>query len=190
MKVCDAIRERRSARSFINEGVVLEVLSSLVDGARRAPSAANLQSLKYAIVADDGLCRELFPALKFAGYTPEWNPTLDERPRGLIVVLNDMAIRPSAKSECDAGIAMMSISLEAHELGLGSCIFGSINREMIREVLEIGAELDILYVIGLGYYKTENAAYDSSQTVKYHRDEMGNFIVPKRPLDDIIVFKK
>ena len=145
MSLYDLIKNRRTVRKFKNKEVLESDLIKMIEGARLSPSAANLQSLRYMMVTSEDVRRELYPHIKYAGYTPEWNPTFEETPTAFLVVLNDNQIRPTEKSECDSGLAMMSISLLAEDLGYGSCIFGAIDRYQIKSVLGIDDKFDIMY---------------------------------------------
>ena len=84
---------------------------------------------------------------------------------------------------------MMAISLRAHELGLGSCILGAIDRPKIKELMGVGDELDLMYLVGLGYSDGESRAYDSDDAVKYSMTVNGGFEVPKRSLGQVIIKK-
>ena len=190
MNIYELIKDRRTVRLFNNKEVSHETLLKLIDGARLSPAAANLQPLRYAIVTDEELRRKMYPHVRYAGYIKDWDPTFEESPKAFIAVLCDPAVRPTAKSECDSGIAIMAISLLAHEEGLGSCIIGSFDRKEVKEILGIGEELDAMYLIALGYHDSECSAYDSDETIKYHMEAPGNFVVPKRTLDSIVVLKK
>lgn len=188
MNVSDAVANRRTARSFCEKPIPKEDILKMIDLARRSPSAGNLQSLKYAIVDSREEREAVFPYIKYAGYTPEWNPEFSESPAAFIVVLNDTAIRVNnAFTQCDSGLAMMAIFLVAEEMGYGSCILGAIDREKIAEILGIHSQYEILYLVGLGISKQKNSSFDDSDSVKYVMDQNGNFQVPKRKLEDIIV---
>ena len=190
MTVYDAIKERRTVRLFNDKPVSHETLLKLIDGARLSPAAANLQPLKYGIVTDKELRQKMYPHVRYAGYIKDWNPSFEESPKAFIAVLCDPAIRPTDKSECDSGIAMMAISLLAHEEGLGSCIIGALDRKNVKEILGIGDDLDLMYLVALGYHDTSCSSYDSDDNIKYHMEDLGNFVVPKRKLDSILAFKK
>ena len=104
--------------------------------------------------------------------------------------MNDVNIRKTnAVTECDSGIAMMAISLIAVEMGFDSCILGAIDREKISEILGINPEYEILYLIGIGKANQENTQFDDSNRVKYVMDELKNFKVPKRKIEDVIVYR-
>ena len=181
------IKNRRTVRKFKAEAVDTVILEELVDIARISPSAANLQSLKYAIITDEKTRLELYPFIKYAGYTPEWKMPFEITPTSFIAVFNDTSIRPSDKSEVDAGIALMALTLGAEDKGLASCIIGSVNRQRAMEILEIGEGLDLLYLIGIGHPDQSNTLVESEERVKYSLDGKGGFNVPKRELDEIII---
>lgn len=190
MNVYDAVKSRRTVRRFKQEPIDRESIIKMIEGARVSPSAGNMQSLKYAIVDSIEERNAIFPYIKYAGYISEWNPEFDETPVAFIAVLNDVNIRKTnAVTECDSGIAMMAISLIAVEMGFDSCILGAIDRKKISEILGINPEYEILYLIGIGKANQENTQFDDSNNVKYVIDELKNFNVPKRKIEDIIVYR-
>jgi nitroreductase len=190
MNIYDLVSKRRTIRSFKEKSVDEKLIIRLIDAARLSPSAANLQSLKYAFVTDEKTRLEMYPYIKYAGYTPEWEYPFEITPTAFIVLLNDSCIRPKEKSEVDAGIALMALSLCAEGEGLGSCIIASVNRAEVKQLLGLDENLDILYLIGIGYPNQINKLVESEEKVKYSLDGKGNFNVPKRPLEEIIVTRK
>ncbi|MBE7015403.1 MAG: nitroreductase family protein [Ruminococcaceae bacterium] len=190
MNVYDSIKSRRTVRRFKQESIDREYITKMIDAARVSPSAGNMQSLKYAIIDSFDERKAIFPHVKYAGYINDWNPEFDETPPCFIAVLNDTNIRrTNSYTECDAGIAMMAISLVCVEMGLDSCILGAIDKEEITRVLEIKPEYEILYLVGVGKSDQSNAQIDNSDSVKYVMDELKNFTVPKRRIEDIIVYR-
>lgn len=188
MDICTALKNRRSVRSFKNEPIEREKLVKMIDLARLSPSGANLQSLKYMIITEEDVRRELFPFIAYAGYTPEWNPEFCQTPTAFIAVFNDTTIRPTAEmAQCDCGIAMMSITLAAYEMGIDSCLLGAIKREEIVKVLGTGEDYNLMYMIGLGISNQDNSFFESKDEVKYIMNEEKNFLVPKRPLEDVLL---
>lgn len=185
----DLVTRSRSIRRFYQDvPVPRETLVQLVDLARLSPSGANLQPLKYVLVADPAVCAKVFPCLAWAGYLNDWpGPVEGERPAAYIVVLGDTRIRPVI--EHDAGIAVQSIRLGATEMGLGGCIIQSIQRPELRLVLEIPEDFEILLVVALGTPKETVVleAMGPDGDVQYWRDADAVHHVPKRALDDIIL---
>jgi len=189
MTLHDLVKKNRSYRRFHQDvRVARETLVRLVDLARLSPSGANLQPLKYVLVAEPAGCAAVFPHLAWAGYLKEWpGPVEGERPAAYIVMLHDKRIRPAI--EHDAGIAAQSIMLGAVEQGLGGCIIQSIKRPELRAVLAIPEDFEVLLVLALGKPK-ETVVLEPlgpEGDVKYWRDAAAGHHVPKRALDDIIL---
>jgi len=183
--IYEKITSRRTIRKYRQKEVPEEILLKCVDAARLSPSGANRQPLKYVIVNDHELLKEVFSTLSWAGYLPDYQPSEREMPRAYVVILLDKSIRKN--SGHDAGIATMSISLVAYDEGLGSCILGAVDREKLREVLSIPDGLDIVLVVALGY-PAESPVVDKVKDgdIKYRLDENGVLHVPKRDLKDIV----
>ena len=189
MTVYEAIKTRRTIRSFKNTPINTNDLLQIVDCARLAPYGANLQPLKFMIITDEDTRKNMFPHIKYAGYIPEWNPDFIESPQAFIAVLNDTTIKPTEKSECDSGAAVMSMCLASEELGISSCWLGAIDRTKLKEVLNLPYNLDITYLLGLGYKNQSGEVFDMTDSVKYYFDESGNVHVPKRTLKEVLVGK-
>ena len=187
MNVFEAISSRRTVRKFKDNPVSHEDILKLIDGARLAPYGANLQPLKFSIVTDKETRKELYPYIKYAGYIKEWDPTFEETPTAFIVVFNDTTIKPTEKSDCDSGAAIMTMCHAAKELGLDSCWLGAIDRAAIKEILKAPDSLDITYLLGIGYGDQTGDTFDLTDSVKYEFDDSGNVHVPKRRMEDILL---
>ena len=136
---------------------------------------------------DESLNAKIFEQLSWAGYLTNWNgPEDGERPSAYIIMLNDTSI--SGNYFCNDGIAMQSILLGATEAGFGGCIIHSVNRNKLREILNLSEQFEILYVIALGKPKEIVVLEEVKEDdIKYWRDENQVHHVPKRPLDEIIL---
>ncbi|MBU4342988.1 MAG: nitroreductase family protein [Candidatus Omnitrophica bacterium] len=187
MTIENIIKRSRSYRRFDERHKVDEAtLKEFVDLARLSPSAANSQPLKYVLSFDASKNDLIFPALTWAGYLKDWaGPEKGERPSAYVVILGDKDI--SKSFEYDAGIASQSILLGAVEKGLGGCILGSINRDLLRKNLNIPQQYDVLLVIALGKPKENVVLVEAKEDIKYFRDKNGIHHVPKRPLKEIIL---
>ncbi len=182
--IYEKIVSRRTVRKYVQKDVPREVLSRCVDAARLSPSGANLQPLKYVIIDDHELLKEVFSTLSWAGYLPDYQPSEAEMPRAYIIILLDKEIRENPGH--DAGIAAMSISMVAYDRGLGSCILGAVNRKRLRGVLGLRDDLEIVLVVALGY-PAEKPVADKVKdgNIRYWLDEDGVLHVPKRDQADI-----
>ena len=114
-------------------------------------------------------------------------PEEGERPSAYIVILGDTELNKSFG--CDHGIAAQSIMLGATERGLGGCMIGSIDRDELRQVLDIPERYEILLVLALGKPNEtvvlEEVGPDGD--IKYYRDEEDVHHVPKRSLAELVL---
>lgn len=186
MNVYEAITSRRTIRRFKQEPVREEDLLKLVDCARLAPYGANLQPLKFKLITDAALIKELYPLTKWAGYL-DWEPAENERPTAYIAVLNDTKIKPTANTECDSGAAAMSMILEAQELGLATAWLGALQRDEIKKLLKLDESLDVTYLLAIGYPAQTGKTVAMKDSIKYYHDDKGNVRVPKRTLGEVLV---
>ena len=90
--------------------------------------------------------------------------------------------------EVEAGSAVTTMMLEAVEMGLGTCWLGAIQRDEIKKLLELDENLNVVYLLAVGYPKQESKIVDMKDNgVKYYEDENGVINVPKRSLEEILI---
>ena len=188
--IADLIRKNRSCRRFYQDHAVTpETLKDLVDLARLSASAANLQPLKYILCSTPDKNARVFSCLGWAAYLKNWpGPKQGEQPAGYIIILGDTE-KANPYIGYDCGIAGQSILLGAREKGLAGCMFGSINRQQLTEILDIDNKFKILLVIAIGKPKEEVVIepVGSDNNIRYWRDNQGVHHVPKKDLNDIII---
>lgn len=190
MNVYDAVLKRRSIRKFKQKRIPLAILKELVNAARVAPQASNFQPMKYIIVEDEMLVKSVFTTISWAGYIrPAGNPNPGEEPAAYIVALCDKQIRSSGY-DVDAGSAIENILLTAVEQEIGTCWLGAINKDKLRQILEIPDKYEIHTMVALGYPAETPIIEDEKGSIKYYKDENGVLHVPKRKLTDIMFVNK
>jgi nitroreductase len=146
----EIILKNRSYRRFEEDyKITREILKELIGYARLSASSGNIQGLKFYL-SDDGLKNEIiFRQLQWAYYLKDWaGPEMGERPSAYIIILGDTEIHTTI--EIDVGIAAQSILLGATSMGLGGCLFGSVNRVGLRKELHIPRKFQIPLVIAMG----------------------------------------
>jgi nitroreductase len=189
-KIYETIAARRTIRKFRPEPVSRELLDRLVDAARLAPSAANLQPLEYVVVDDPALKARVFPCLKWAAYiAPAGDPKPGEEPAAYIIVLNNTAIREKM-FEYDLGAAMENMILAALEEGIGSCWMLSIDRDRLRALLGVPESYRVDSVLALGYPAEDPAPEVMADSCRYWKDADGRLHVPKRALAAVAHYNK
>ena len=201
MDTYKAILARRSIRNFQARKVNIKLLRQMVNCARVAPSAANMQPLEYLVINQKDLCDKTFKHLKWAGYvSPDGNPDPGCEPVAYIIILiskskvshsvlkrDEDAIRYSFSPDLrDVGAAAENIMLFAQSKCIASCWLGAVNKVGIKKAFSIPKRLEIDSVIALGYPKMTSKIAKFAGSVKYYLDKKGTLHVPKRPLKDII----
>ncbi|MFO8165135.1 MAG: nitroreductase family protein [Thermodesulfobacteriota bacterium] len=185
----DLVLRNRSCRRFEESSAIpRDTLVELVALARSTASAANRQPLKYIISADSQTNGRIFPCLTWAAYLKDWDgPVPGERPSAYIVILIDKTITDDWW--CDDGIAAQTILLGAVEKGLAGCMMGSIQKERLRQELDIPDHLMIRLVLALGKPAETRVLEDLEQggDIRYWRDEKNIHHVPKRSLEELII---
>ncbi|MFB3896438.1 MAG: nitroreductase family protein [bacterium] len=186
MKAYEAITTRRTIRRYQQKPIDEKILKKLVNAARLAPSAANLQPCEYIIATDKPVIDQIFPCLKWAGYiAPAGNPKEEERPVAYLIVLLNRNWRKEG-GEVDAAAAIENILITAMEEGIATCWLGAIDRDKLRQVLNVPEYCAIDSVVALGYPLEKSVVEESDDTVKYWKDDTGLFHVPKRKLQTIL----
>jgi len=187
MSVYSLITRRRSIRRFKQTPISFDILKKLVDAARLAPSATNLQPLQYIIVDDKDQVNALFGHTQWARLLPNnsGRPAENQQPVAFIVILANKALE-TAWTNHDVGAAVENMILTALEEGIGSCWIASVNRPYITETFHIPENYKVDSVLGLGYPDEDPVAEPLPQSTDYYKDDKGRLHVPKRSLDEVL----
>ncbi len=186
-------KSRRTIRLFDQKPVPPDLLRSLVDIARFAPTGSNRQPLKFVIMYDQNLVEKVFSFTAWAGLVrPRRTPPESKRPRAWILVLIDKQIKKKGY-ETEMGAAVSSILLAARATGLGTCWIGSLNRKELRKLMEIPDRYIIGDIVAIGYPAEQPRAEEAEtsnpadlEAVKYYLDDDNLLHVPKRPLTQLL----
>jgi len=178
--------QTRSFRRFKEEQrIPMADLFSIVNAARLAPCAANLQLLRFSIINSPDECSRIFPCIKWAGYLADWDgPSEGERPSAYVSILTPDEEKPF--TGIDTGIAAAYIVLAARDAGYGSCMILSFDRETVSDVIS-SPGYSVKLVIALGVPGEEVVLEPVKEGIEYWRDEDGRHHVPKLDLDSLIV---
>ena len=187
MEFEDVIRKRRTIRRFKPSPVPLETLKKLVDYARVAPQGSNNQALEYIIITNEEIRSQLFPLVRWAGALPPEmrNPEEGRRPMAYIIVLLNTKVKKEGNTDCGAAVENILLGITYH--GLGACWQGAIDRPAIHALLELPDNLNVKYIVSIGYPDEESQMEEFSGDFKYWKSEDGKMHVPKKSLDDVIL---
>jgi len=147
MDVKEAIKKRRSVRSYKPDPIPEESLRKVLEAARLAPSAHNAQEWKFIVVKDTQKKKKLAEAALNQDF-------IAEAP----VVIAAVSLNPEAQSTSDVpayavdlAIAVDHMTLQAVEENLGSCWIGAFDQEKVREILEIPENYKVVILLPLGF---------------------------------------
>ncbi|GAP40132.1 nitroreductase family protein [Flexilinea flocculi] len=144
METLEAIRTRRSVRSYTSEPIDDADLQKIIEAAASAPSGGNSQSWLFISVCEPKQIARMRAIC----------PGIIGIPSGIIVLCLDFRgqkkeVLPIIKY-LDIGAAMQNILLAAHDLGLGGCAIGSFHVEGVKEFLKIPEQVEPVLLIVLG----------------------------------------
>ena len=179
MESMDVILHRRSIRKYEQKAVPEDHLREIVRAGVHAASAGNNQPWKFIIVTETEKVNGTTDTLGWLAGKPA--PT--ERPAAHVVVL--IPKDSTWDAQADAAAAIQNMMLAAFDTGIGSCWFGSINRDRLAEILKIPEEWHIYSVVSLGF-PAETPRLIESEETKVYREQSGQLIVPKRPLESVL----
>ncbi len=190
--ISELVVKNRSYRGYDESYKVTEdVLKDLVDTARLTGSAANLQPLKYKLVADAENVAKLNGITRWGKMLKDIElPHKGMFPTAYIVVCVDTNIVKNADSaNTDIGIVAQTMLLSAVEKGLGGCMIGNYEKAKATEALGLPEHLVPQLIIAIGKPAEEIKLVDVDETgsTKYYRDENDVHYVPKRKLEDVII---
>ena len=187
----ELLQKDRSIRRFDeSKSIKKETLTSLIDLCRYCASGRNLQPLKYKIISEKDMNEAIFPWLGWAGYLKEWpGPEEGERPTAYLIQCLDKNITENLL--CDDGLQLQAITLGAIAQGIGACIIKSFNSKKIREILDLPDNLEITYIVALGYPVEKVVIEEMDSNLEdgfyYYRTEDKVHHVPKRNLKELIL---
>ena len=177
------LRSRRSCRVFADREVPRQALEELIDLARYAPTGHNSQNFQFVVIRDRELIRtlarrtavffgnlhrmlsapgvDLPPWLQthMRGFLLNWEWHREGKDRifrdaPALIIVHALAENVSAAQNCH--LAMAHIMLQAHAMGLGTCIIGYFigaaerDPSIVKE-LEIPKENKIFTCCTVGY---------------------------------------
>jgi len=146
MDVAQAIRSRYSCRNYDDKPVEQDKLRAVLEAARLAPSAKNLQDWRFVVVTDAQIKKKLAAAAN--------NQTFLETAGAIVVActVSDHVMRcGQAVGPIDVAIALEHMCLQATELGLATCWIGSFYPDKVRQVAGIPGSAMIVELLALGY---------------------------------------
>lgn len=146
MAVLEVIRKRYSCRAYRDKPVEQEKLNEILEAARLAPSAKNLQDWRFVVVTDKEKKHKLAEAAN--------NQVFIEKAGAIIVAcsVSDEVMRcGQALGPIDVAIALEHICLQAAQSGLATCWIGAFYPDKVRPVVGVPQDVAIIELMAVGY---------------------------------------
>ena len=171
----ELIKKRRSTRKFTEEELTQDEVVLLLKAALMSPSSKRSNCWQLVVVDD----REMLARLsRCKAHGAE---LLEGAPLAVVVLADPLASDVWIE---DASIASLMIQLEAEDLGLGSCWVQVRERstaegvpadEVVRELLDIPLQMQVLSIIAVGHKAVERKPFDEDnlQWEKVHINKYG-----------------
>jgi len=152
MDVVEAIKGRRSIRAFESgKDVSKETVAGLIDAARWAPSAGNIQPWEFIIIRRSELKKKLAEAALGQSF-------IEEAPVVIVVCADENRSFEGYGERgrtlyCiqDTAAAIQNIHLAAFSAGLGTCWVGAFKEEAVSEILNLAEGIRPMALIPVGY---------------------------------------
>ena len=146
MNVLQIIKDRFSCRQYQDKPIPHDQLDIIIEAARLAPSAKNIQDWRFVIVTD--------PQIKDKICSAATQDFLAQAP--VIIIACTNSIEYTMRCGIPAGIVDVSIALEhialqATSMGLATCWIGSFEADKVKQILNIPDEIAIVELMTLGY---------------------------------------
>jgi len=154
MNVMEAIKKRRSIRSYKSKDVPEDVLRRVLDAARLAPSARNRQEWRFVVVRDAATREKLAGAAKGQSFVASAPVVL----AFCATEGNDVMACGQTTGSVDTSIALSYLTLAAVEEGLGTCWLGAFYEDQVKQILKVPAHARVVALSPLGYPAEHPAA--------------------------------
>ena len=177
MDVMEAIKRRRSIRSFKPERIPEDVLGKLLEALRLAPTGGNQQPFKFIVVQEQGVKEKLAAACRWKPGMPKGHEFVAEAPAVIVAcgLEKDGVTRYYKNGETfltsgmapdaidrdpieylnlmpvDLAIALDHLTLVATEEGLGTCWVAALDEREVKKVLSVPDDIRVLFVMPVGY---------------------------------------
>lgn len=175
----EAIKKRRSIRQYKKDAVPEEMLNTVLEAARWAPSWKNTQCWRFIVVKDYETKTQLAETLT------EKNRAFSAMTIAPIVIIACAQMGKSGYTDgkllsdkkdawymYDVALAMQNLTLAAAELGLGTVHVGSFDAVKAARILNVPSDISVVVMTPLGYPDQEQIT------------------VPRKELRELVFYEK
>lgn len=151
LELSEAVKDRRSIRSFKSKDVPEETVEKLIQAAMFAPSAGNIQPWEFVVIRNPEMKKKLVVAAHEQLF-------LEQAPVVIVVCANEIlssegyGVRGKTLF-ClqDTAAAIQNMLLTAYSFGLGTCWIGAFEEEEVGRILKIPEGIRPIAIVPVGY---------------------------------------
>ena len=172
----DIIKKRKSIRKYKDKPLPKDVVDSILEAAKYAPTARNLQQLEYRVITNKALVNKLnegiAAAIQKEGLPLKGPPGAKHNFfYGAPLVIIIIAPKDNHFALSDSALAVQNVMLYATSIDLGSCFIGMarlIQRdENLLKELKIGNDMNIVAAVICGYPDEDPAPREKKQKAEF-----------------------
>lgn len=142
MDVFEAIAARRSIRKYKPEPIAKAHLAKILEAARLAPSAGNMQPWRFVIVQDKNRKERVAEAANSQAFLKD--------AAAIVVASCGPDVSEEGWCEKDTMIALEHMVLAATALGYGTCWIGAFDEDELKRLLKIPKRLKVVALLSIG----------------------------------------
>ncbi len=188
MEFGELLKKRRTIRRFKQVQVFDKDIRYMLEAARVVSCGGNIQNLRYTVVMDKKLVKDIFDNTTWAGLvSPNRDPEWGKNAPLTFIVLTAPRDDAGDVIQANAGAAMQSMQYAATDVGLGTCWIGAYRKENVEKILGLSDQDETLYLLAVGYPDEEPVQedIDAGESMKYYLDSEDVLHVPKFKSDAI-----
>ena len=168
MDFLELIKERYSCRSFSTKEIEKEKIDKILEAAKLAPTARNIQPQRILVLTQKEQLEKLSFCTQYG-----WNASV------IMIIFYDKSVSYKRDKydgkefgDIDISIVTAHMMLEAQNLGLGTTWIGSFDCEKLVEVYEVPKNLTPVAILPIGYPSEESRP----STLHFQRNEISDFV--------------
>lgn len=148
MEFSDLILARQSVRNYTSKVPDREILEQVLEAARVAPSAVNFQPWHFTVITQKEKLQDIHTC-----YHREWFNTA---PACIVVCGNHneawhRQVDSKDHTDIDVAIAIDHLTLQATDLGLGTCWVCNFDVDKVRKLLALPSYIEPVALLPIGY---------------------------------------
>lgn len=147
MKFLEPAKKRYSSREYKDKKIDRKLIEKVLEAGRIAPSAVNFQPWHFIVIDENPMLEKIQET-----YKRGWIKTAPV----IVIICSDHSTSWKRKdgkdhADIDIGITADHITLQAAELGLGTCWVCNFDAQKCREILQLPQNIEPVVYLPLGY---------------------------------------